>query len=62
MALFVSIALGFAGMAAVLVFQGVIWDVVGGVLVMVALVTIIRSVIRLAGEAGTSRGATSRSR
>jgi hypothetical protein len=73
MMLLLSIALGFLGMAAVVLLQSVVGDVVGAVLVMVALVAIIRSVIRLAGEAdapgepvrppsGSSREATSRYR
>ena len=71
--LLISIALGFLGMAAVVLLQSVVGDVVGAVLVIVALVAIIRSVIRLAGEAGSpsdsvrppsgsSREATSRFR
>ena len=50
--LLLSIALGFLGVAAVVLLQSVVGDVVGVLLVMVALVAIIRSVIRLAGEAG----------
>jgi hypothetical protein len=52
MMLLLSIALGFLGVAAVVLLQSVLGDVLGAVLVMVALVAIIRSVIRLAGEAG----------
>jgi hypothetical protein len=73
MMLLLSIALGFLGMVAVVLLQSVAGDVVGAVLVIVALVAIIRSVIRLAGDAGTpsepvrspsgsSREATSRFR
>jgi hypothetical protein len=73
MLLLLSIALGFLGVAAVVLLQSVLGDVVGAVLVVVALVAIIRSVIRLAGDAGapsepvrsrsgSSRGATSRFR
>ena len=73
MMLLLSIALGLLGVAAVVLLQSVVGDVVGVVLVMVALVAIIRSVIRLAGEVGTpsepvrspsgsSREATFRSR
>jgi len=50
--LLLSIALGFLGVAAVVLLQSLVGDVVGVLLVMVALVAIIRSVIRLAGEAG----------
>jgi hypothetical protein len=53
MALFLSIGLGFLGVAAVVLLQSVFGDVVGAVFVLVALVAIIRSVIRLAGEAAT---------
>ena len=53
MSLLLSIVLGFIGVGAVVVLQSVAGDVVGGVLVIGALVTIIRSVIRLAGDAGT---------
>jgi hypothetical protein len=52
MMLLLSIALGFLGVAAVVLLQSVLGDVVGAVLVVVALVAIIRSVIRLAGDAG----------
>jgi hypothetical protein len=52
MMLLLSIALGFLGVAGVVLLQSVLGDVLGAVLVMVALVAIIRSVIRLAGEAG----------
>jgi hypothetical protein len=73
MLLLLSIALGFLGVAAVVLLQSVLGDVVGAVLLVVALVAIIRSVIRLAGDAGapseparsrsgSSRGATSRFR
>ena len=73
MALLLSIGLGILGVAAVVLVQSVAGDVVGAVLVLVALVAIIRSVIRLAGDAGTpgesvsapsgtSREATSRFR
>jgi len=60
--LLLSIALGFLGVAAVVLLQSVLGDVVGVVLVMVALVAIIRSVIRLAGEAGAPPGEPVRSR
>jgi hypothetical protein len=53
MMLLLSIALGFLGVAAVVLLQSVLGDVVGAVLVVVALVAIIRAVIQLAGEAGT---------
>jgi energy-converting hydrogenase Eha subunit C len=56
MMLLLSIALGFLGVAAVVLLQSVLGDVVGLVLVMIALVAIIRSVIRLAGEAGAPPG------
>jgi len=72
MTLLVSIGLGLLGVAAVVLIQGVAGDVLGGLLVTGALVSIIRSVIPLAGEAGTqgeissgsgsSREATSRPR
>ena len=51
--LLLATALGLLGLAAVVLLQGVAGDVVGGVLVIGALVAIIRSVIRLAGEAGS---------
>jgi hypothetical protein len=72
MTLLVSIGLGLLGVAAVVLIHGVAGDVLGGLLVIGALVSIIRSVIPLAGEAGTqgeispgpgsSREATSRPR
>jgi hypothetical protein len=74
MMLLLAIALGFLGVAAAVLIQTVAGDVAGAVLVVVALVAIIRSVIRLAGDAGapgepvrsppsgSSREATSRSR
>ena len=73
MTLLLAIALGFLGVAAVVLLQSDLGDAAGAVLVMVALVAIIRSVIRLAGEAdeprdpvrpppGSSREATSRPR
>jgi hypothetical protein len=49
----------------VVLLHGVVADIVGGAVAIGALVDIIRSVIRLAGDAGTSgssRGATSRLR
>ena len=59
MVLLISIGLGFLGMAAVVLIQSVAGDVLGAVLVLVALVAIIRSVIRLAGEAGTPNDSVS---
>jgi hypothetical protein len=74
MLLLLAIALGFLGVAAAVLLQSMAGDVAGAVLVVVALVAIIRSVIRLAGDAGapgepvrqagsgSSREATSRFR
>jgi len=74
MILVLAIGLGFLGVAAAVLIQTMAGDVVGAVLVVVALVAIIRSVIRLAGDAGapgepvgparsgSSREATSRYR
>ena len=53
MTLLFSTSLGLLGVVAVVLLHGVAGDVVGGVLVVGALVVITRSVIRLAGEAGT---------
>jgi hypothetical protein len=61
MALLISIGIGFLGVAAVVLIQSVAGDVIGAVLVIVALVALIRSVIRLAGEAGTPSDSVSSS-
>ena len=60
--LLLSITLGFLGVAAVVLLQSVVGGVAGVVLVMAALVAIIRSVIRLAGEAGAPPGEPVRAR
>jgi hypothetical protein len=57
MRLVLSIGLGAAGAAAVVFLHSVAGDVLGGAVAIAALVAITRSVIRLAGEAGTPRDA-----
>jgi hypothetical protein len=53
MTLLLAIGVGLLGVAAVVLIGTAAGDAVGAVLVIGALVTIIRSVIRRAGEAGT---------
>jgi hypothetical protein len=53
MGLVLLIGLGVAGACAVVVLHSVAADAVAGAVAIGALVAIIRSVIRLAGEAGT---------
>jgi hypothetical protein len=53
-----AICLGAAGACAVLLLGSVAADVVGGAVAIGALVAITRSVIRLAGDAGTPRDAS----
>jgi hypothetical protein len=55
MRLVYATGLGAAGAGAVVLLHSVAGDVVGGVVAISALVAITRSVIRLAGEAGTPR-------
>ena len=74
MPLVIWIGLGVAGACAVVLVGSVVADVIGGALAIGALVAITRSVIGLAGDAGSPRetpvsrgpgsppGATSRSR
>ena len=65
MRIVLSISLVAAGACAVVLLHSVVADVVGGAVAIAALVGITRSVIRLAGDAGTSgssREATSRLR
>jgi hypothetical protein len=47
-----GIAVGVAGAAAVVIFQTVMADLVGGALAIVALIAVTWSAIRLAGEMG----------
>jgi hypothetical protein len=58
MALVLSITLGILGAVAVVAFHSVMADALGGLLAIAALVVVTRSVIRLAGEAGTPRDAS----
>jgi hypothetical protein len=55
MRLVLLIGLGVAGAWAVVFLHSVVADAAGGAVGIVALVAIIRFVIRLAGEAGTPR-------
>jgi hypothetical protein len=55
MRLVLSIGLGAAGACAVVLLDNVAGDVLGGAAAIAALVLFTRSVIRLAGEAGTPR-------
>jgi hypothetical protein len=47
-----GVAVGVAGAAAVVVFQSVVADAVGGALAIVALIAVTWSAIRLAGDIG----------
>jgi hypothetical protein len=49
-AIVVAIAMGVAGAVAVVIFDSVIADAVGGALAVAALAVVIRSTIRLAGD------------
>jgi hypothetical protein len=60
MTLLVAIGLGLLGIAAVVLIGSDAGDAVGAVLVIGALATITRSVIRRAGEAGTRTEAGAR--
>ncbi len=57
MRIVLSISLVAAGACAVVVLHSVVADVVGGAVAIGALIGITRSVIRLAGDAGTPRDA-----
>jgi hypothetical protein len=48
--LVLAIAVGIAGAVAVVMFQSVVADVVGGLTALVALAMVIKSTLRLAGE------------
>jgi hypothetical protein len=48
--LLLAIAVGVAGAVAVVIFQSVVADAVGGALGLAALAVVIRSAIQLAGE------------
>lgn len=52
-----SISLAAAGACAVVLLHSVVADVVGGAVAIGALIGITRSIIRLAGDAGTPRDA-----
>jgi hypothetical protein len=65
--LLLSIPVGIAGAVAVVIFQSVVADALGGALAIGALVAVISSTFRLAGDAGapddeSSRGKTAVSR
>jgi hypothetical protein len=51
--LLLSIAAGVAGAVAIVIFQTVAADVVGGAVAIAALVVVIWSTIQLAGDIGT---------
>jgi hypothetical protein len=51
--LLLSIAAGVAGAVAIVIFQSIAADVVGGALAIAALVAVIWSTIQLAGDVGT---------
>ena len=57
MRIVLSISLVAAGACAVVLLHSVVADVVGGAVAIGALIAITRSVIRLAGDAGTPRDA-----
>ena len=48
--LFLAIAVGVAGAVAVVIFDSVVADALGGAVGLVALAVVIRSTIQLAGE------------
>jgi hypothetical protein len=50
--LFLAIAVGVVGAVAVVVFDSVVADVIGGALGLLALAVVIRSTIQLAGGEG----------
>jgi hypothetical protein len=52
--LLVSIFVGVAGAVAVVVFQRVVADALGGAVAIAALIGVIWSTMRLAGDAGTT--------
>jgi hypothetical protein len=54
--LLLSIHVGVAGALAVVVFQSVVADALGGEIAIAALVAVISSTMRLAGDAGTPDG------
>ena len=58
--LLLSIPVGIAGAVAVVIFQSVVADVLGGVVAIGALIAVISSTFRLAGDAGAPDDESSR--
>jgi hypothetical protein len=55
MRVMLTICLGVAAACVAVVLHGVVWDVVGAAVAIGALAVVTRSVIGLAGDAGTPR-------